>query len=212
MAHRVRFEFRLKDKDLSRHLKHMRLHAHVVLHLGWELIERGHPAFCRAAGATLQPSVRRSNSCRRACSCATRGSAPQTTPTESSHHKYSGTLWSQSLPGVVSKRTNTRHRRWPAPTSQLSSTTPDPLPARQRRLRLDRALPGNVYHELWMAERSSPTWRMQPCWSNGTDASQRLLSRTRCSGSLVAQTSQGHGAAAPMRITDAEQLRRHQRR
>ena len=92
LAHLVRFEFRLKDKDLSRHLKHMRLRAHVVLHLGWELIERGHPAFCRAAGATLQPSLRRNNSFRRARSFATRGSAPQTTPTESSHHKFNGTL------------------------------------------------------------------------------------------------------------------------
>ena len=50
LAHLVRFEFRLKDKDLSRHLKHMRLRAHVVLRLGWELIDRGHPAFCKAAG------------------------------------------------------------------------------------------------------------------------------------------------------------------
>ncbi|CAK0814769.1 unnamed protein product, partial [Prorocentrum cordatum] len=49
LAHLVRFEFRMKDKDLSKHLKHMRLRAHVVLHLGWELIDRGHPAFCKAA-------------------------------------------------------------------------------------------------------------------------------------------------------------------
>ena len=51
LAHLVRFEFRLKDKGLSRHLKHMRLRTHVVLGLGWELIDRGHPACCRAAGA-----------------------------------------------------------------------------------------------------------------------------------------------------------------
>eukprot|EP00959_Pyramimonas_sp_CCMP1952_P368319 7715267-Pyramimonas_sp.AAC.1 len=29
LAHLVRFEFRMKDKDLSKHLKHMRLRAHV---------------------------------------------------------------------------------------------------------------------------------------------------------------------------------------
>ncbi|CAK0874374.1 unnamed protein product [Prorocentrum cordatum] len=50
LAHLVRFEFRMKDKDMSKHLKHMRLRAHVVLQLGWELIDRGHPAFCRDAG------------------------------------------------------------------------------------------------------------------------------------------------------------------
>ena len=93
LAHLVRFEFRLKDTDLSRHLKHMRLRARVVLGLGRELIDRGHPAFCRAAGATLQPSVRRSSSFRRAYSFATRGLAPPATSTESSHHRYSGTLW-----------------------------------------------------------------------------------------------------------------------
>ena len=58
LAHLVRFEFRLKDKDLSRHLKHMRLRTHVVLHLGWELIERGHPRF-------LQSCRRRS--CKHCC-------------------------------------------------------------------------------------------------------------------------------------------------
>ncbi|CAK0851422.1 unnamed protein product, partial [Prorocentrum cordatum] len=49
LAHLVRFEFRMKDKDMSKLLKHMRLRAHVVLQLGWELIDRGHPAFCRDA-------------------------------------------------------------------------------------------------------------------------------------------------------------------
>ena len=43
----------MKDKDMSKHLKHMRLRAHVVLQLGLELIDRGHPAFCRAAAGDL---------------------------------------------------------------------------------------------------------------------------------------------------------------
>ena len=41
----------------------------------------------------------------------------------------SPTLWSQSLAGPASKRTNTRRRRWPALTSKVSVTTPDPPPA-----------------------------------------------------------------------------------
>ena len=49
LAHLVRFEFRMKDKEMSKHLKHMRLRAHVVLQLGWELIDRGHPAVCQTA-------------------------------------------------------------------------------------------------------------------------------------------------------------------
>ncbi|CAK0834564.1 unnamed protein product, partial [Prorocentrum cordatum] len=49
LTHSIRFEFWMKDKDLSKHLKHMRLRARVVLQLDWELTDRGHPAFCKAA-------------------------------------------------------------------------------------------------------------------------------------------------------------------
>ena len=45
LARLVRFEFRAGSADVSRHLRDMRLRAHVVLRLGWELIERNHPAF-----------------------------------------------------------------------------------------------------------------------------------------------------------------------
>ena len=47
LAQLVRFEFKLAAADLSHHLKDMRLRAHVVLRLGWELIEKNHPAFGR---------------------------------------------------------------------------------------------------------------------------------------------------------------------
>ena len=45
LAHLVRFEFRMKDQQISKHLKHMRLRAYVVLHLSLELIDRSHPAY-----------------------------------------------------------------------------------------------------------------------------------------------------------------------
>ena len=45
LAQLVRFEFRMQEKDISKHLKHMRLRAHVVLQLCLELIHREHPVF-----------------------------------------------------------------------------------------------------------------------------------------------------------------------
>ena len=53
LAQLVRFEFRMQDKDMSKHLKHMRLRAHVVLQLCFELINREHPVFKQLYVKTL---------------------------------------------------------------------------------------------------------------------------------------------------------------
>ena len=45
LAELVRFEFKVASDDITHHLHDLKLRAHVVLHLGYELIEKNHPSF-----------------------------------------------------------------------------------------------------------------------------------------------------------------------
>ena len=50
MAQLVRLQIRVASTDISKHLENMRLRPHVVLRLGFELIDKNHPAFARYGG------------------------------------------------------------------------------------------------------------------------------------------------------------------